>query len=161
MPRQVQGCVARWRGRTGEGPPCLSVSPGLQLSSAIYQLEMQIPILTQSWCLFLTRLKDVKNARGRSSQWWVRKGVSWTDFYNEFSELAWKEVKAKTSFILWGNIYYTWTVCQVLPSVHCQWALSTTNEPESWKGPSTPTISFSRWANWGLSRLTSLRRVMY
>lgn len=48
----------------GEGPPCLSVSPGLQLSSAIYQFEMQIPILPWSWYLFLTMLKDKKLLKG-------------------------------------------------------------------------------------------------
>lgn len=152
-------------GEDGRGATSLCVSPGLQLSSAIYQLEIQILLLTKSWCLFLTRLKGAKNAKERSSQWWLRKGVSWTDSVFIINSGIFRialEGNESQDFIH-PSIKHLLCINSMPRVILC--ALSVSSEHYLWaqklEGSSTPTISFSRWANWGLVGSASLRHVWF
>lgn len=82
MPRQLPGCMRRQCKRREEGPLHLCISTYLQPSFAISFsfVKCESQYLHRASIFFLTRLKDAKSPKERSSYWRLRKRVSWNDF---------------------------------------------------------------------------------
>lgn len=159
MPTQVPGCAGKLQ-KARRGDRCIFVS----LCTCSHRLPSH-NLKCESQCfyradIFLSPdLKMQKAPKEKSSQWRLRNRVFWTDFILNFGIFRISSERTEDQNFIYPLIKYLLSIDSMPALILCDFrsvllAMSAINEPWSEKGPSIPTISFSRWENWDLMRFS-------